>query len=144
MLRVAESRDLTHRIARQLCHRGILRADEEKILLIFTRKIYPEIDPKPERQLINRLYQALFTDTPDVDPRTLVLISLANSARILDVLFDRKALRQRKERLRQLVNGEITGKATQEAIESMEAAMAIIVMMPMMMSSFGTGSPTNG
>ena len=130
--RVAQSKDLTHRIARQLCHRGILRADEEKILLIFTRKVYPEIDPKPERQLISRLYQAIFTDTPDVEPRTIVLVSLANSAGILNVLFDRKALRQRKERIAQLVNGEIVGKATQEAIEAMEAAIFVAVIMPMM------------
>ncbi len=133
--RVAESKDLTHRIARQLCHRGILRADEEKILLIFTRKIYPEIDSKPERQLMNRLYQAIFTDTPEVDPRTIVLVSLANSARILDVLFDRKALRQRKERVEQLVHGEIVGQATKEAIEAMEGAMVVAAIMPMMMSS---------
>ncbi len=133
--RVAQGKDLTHRIARQLCHRGILRADEEKILLIFARKIYPEIDPKPERQLISRLYQAIFTDTPEVDHRTVVLVSLANSAGILAVLFDRKALRQRKERLGQLVHGEITGTATKEAIEAMEAALVVACIMPMMMSS---------
>ena len=138
--RVAESRDLTHRIARQLCHRGILRADEEEILLIFTRKIYPEIDAKPERQLLARLHEAIFTDTPNVEPRTVVLASLANSARILNALFDRKMLRQRKQRIEQIVNGEITGKATKEAIEAMEAAMAIVFLMPMMMSSLNAGA----
>jgi Golgi phosphoprotein 3 len=138
--RVAQSKDLTHRIARQLCRRGILRADEEKILLIFTRKIYPEVDPKPERQLISRLYQAIFTDTPHVDPGTIVLVSLANSAGILDVLFDRKALRQRKERIQQLVHGEIVGKATKEAIEAMEAASTVACVMPMIMSSFDLGT----
>ena len=38
-------KNLHHRIAQGLCDRGILRADEDKILLIFRRKIYPEINP---------------------------------------------------------------------------------------------------
>jgi hypothetical protein len=133
--RMAETADLTHRIARQLCHRGILRADEEKILLILTRKVYPEIDPKPERQLIGRLYQAIFTDTPHVDHRTVVLVSLANSSGILAVLFDRKALRQRKKRIEQLVHGEVTGEATKEAVEAMETALLVACIVPLLMSS---------
>ncbi len=34
---------LHHRVAGGLCDRGILRANEDKVLLIFRRKIYPEI-----------------------------------------------------------------------------------------------------
>ena len=41
----ANMKDLKHRVANQLCMRGILKADEEKVLLLFTRRIYPEINP---------------------------------------------------------------------------------------------------
>ena len=52
--RFAGLSELKHRVAKGLCKRGILRADEDKVLWIFTRKIYPEINPVPERELIQR------------------------------------------------------------------------------------------
>ena len=50
--RFSSIKNLKHRVAQQLCRCGILRADEDKVLLLFTRKIYPEINPGPERELI--------------------------------------------------------------------------------------------
>jgi Golgi phosphoprotein 3 len=131
--RFAGIRGLKHRVARQLCQRGILQADEDKVWLLFTRKVYPDMDPEPERQLINRLHDAILTDGPDVDHRTLVLASLANSANILRVIFDKKELKERKKRIEQIVNGEVIGRATKEAKEAMQAAMIVAVIMPAMM-----------
>ena len=48
--RFAGLRDLKHQVAQGLCKHGILRADEDKVMWIFTRKIYPEVDPRPERR----------------------------------------------------------------------------------------------
>ena len=131
--RFAGIKDLRHRAARQLCQRGVLQADEDKVLLIFTRKIYPQIDPEPERQLINRLHDAVFTDMPDVDHRTVVLASLADSANILQVIFDKKELKERKRRIEQIVNGEVIGKATKEAIEAVQAAAMVLGILPAIM-----------
>ncbi|MCK5407430.1 MAG: GPP34 family phosphoprotein, partial [Candidatus Krumholzibacteria bacterium] len=61
--RFAGVKNAKHRVAEKLCRRGILRADEDKVLMIFSRKIYPEIDPEPEREIIDRLSDAIFTDT---------------------------------------------------------------------------------
>ena len=117
--RFASIRKLTQRVAERLCEQGILRADEDKILLIFNRKIYPEIDPAPEREMIERLREAIFTESTEIDPRTAVLASLANSAGLLSQAFDKKALRQRKKRLKQIAAGEVVGKAVQESINAM-------------------------
>ena len=133
--RFAGIKNLKHRVARQLCRRGILRADEDKVLLLFTRKIYPEINPGPERELIRRLEHAIFTDTRDIDPRTVVLLSLANSTGLLKIVFDKKKLKGRKARIKQIVDGEITGKAATEAIQAMQAAVMVAVIMPAVMSS---------
>lgn len=119
-----------HRVAARLCRRGILRADEDKVLLIFTRKIYPEVNPAPERELIRRLEHAIFTETRDIDPRTVVLLSLANSTGILKVVFDKKKLKVRKARIEQIINGEITGKAAAEAIQAMQAAVMVACITP--------------
>jgi len=133
--RFAGVKNLKHRAARQLCRRGILRADEDKVLLIFTRKIYPEVNPEPEKELIERLRYAIFTDAGDVDPRTVVLLSLANSTGLLKVVFDKKKLKGRKARIKQIVNGEITGKAASEAIQAMQAAVMVACIMPALMAT---------
>ncbi len=128
--RFAGVKNLKHRVARQLCQRGILRASEDKILLLFARKIYPEVNPEPERRLIERLRQAIFTDSRDIDPRTVVLVSLANSTGLLKVVFDKKKLKGRKARIKEIIDGEITGKAAKEAIEAMQAAVMVCCIMP--------------
>jgi len=133
--RFAGVKNLKHRVARQLCRRGILRTDEDKVLLLFTRKIYPEVNPGPERELIGRLRYAIFTDAGDIDPRTVVLLSLANSTGLLKVVFDKKKLKGRKARIKQIVNGEITGKAATEAIQAMQAAVMVAVIMPTIMTT---------
>ena len=128
--RFAGVKNLKHRVAQQLCNRGILRATEDKILLLFTRKIYPELNPVPERDLIERLRQAIFTDSRDIDPRTVVLVSLADSTGLLKIVFDKKELKGRKARIKEISNGEITGKAAKEAIAAMQAAVMVCCVMP--------------
>lgn len=123
-------KNLKHRVAERLCDRGILREEEGTILIVFSRRIYPETDPRPENEIIDRLRDAIFTDNRDVDPRTVVLISLANNADILKVVFDKKELRGRKRRIEQIVNGEVMGRAAKEAIQAMQAAVVVAAIMP--------------
>ncbi len=130
--RFAGVKNLKHRVAQRLCERGILRASEDKILLLFTRKIYPEINAEPERELIERLRQAIFTDIEDIDSRTMILISLAKSAGLLKVVFDKKELKSRKARLERVTKGEITGKAAAEAIQAVQAAIMAACIVPAM------------
>jgi Golgi phosphoprotein 3 len=140
--RFAGLKNLKHRVAQQLVNHGILHADEGKILLIFSRKIYPEINPEPERKIIKRLHKAIFEDGEDIDSRTIVLLSLANSSNLLNMVFDKKELKSRKKRIQQIVNGEIAGKAAKEAIEAIEAMQAAVmvaaIMPAIMASSFST------
>lgn len=133
--RFSALRNLMHRVAERLCERGILKADEGKILWIFTRKTYPEINPAPERKLIQRLREAIFTDAKGVDPHTIVLVSLASATDLLHAIFDRKELKPRREHIKQLTNGEISGKAARDVIAAMQAAVAVAAMMPVMMSA---------
>ncbi|MBN2296716.1 MAG: GPP34 family phosphoprotein [Pirellulales bacterium] len=130
--RFAGIKELKHRTARSLCRLGVLREDEEQILLIFSRKVYPEVNSLPEREIIERLRQAIFTDTTDLDPRTIVLIALAEGAGLLNAAFDRRELKSRKSRIKMIAEGNVIGRATQEVIQSIQAAAAIAAFMPMM------------
>ena len=118
-------RELKHRIARDLCRRKILRADEDKVLLFFTRKVYPEVDPKPEQAIIDRLHHAIFTDDEDLDPRTVALLSLANSCSLLNVVFPRRRLRGRKDRIAKVVSGEIIDSAAKDAVAAAQTAVTM-------------------
>lgn len=128
--RFAHVKKLRVRIGEQLCQRGILRADQDKILWLFTRKVYPEVDPVPERRLIARMRRALCSEAQTVDPRTVVLISLAKSADLLKAVFDRKTLQQRKARIEQIVRGEVAGSAAREAVEALQAAIFVTCILP--------------
>lgn len=133
--RFAGIKNLKHIVANELCSKGILKADEEKILLIFSRKIYPEINPVPEQQLIERLRNAIFTETTDIEPRTVVLLSLAHNAGLLRANFNKKELKAHKKRIEKIVNGEIAGKATKQAIDAMQAAVMVACIMPAITTS---------
>ncbi len=135
----ADAKNLKNRVAEQLVRRRILRVDEDKILGIFTRKVYPEVDPVPERNVIEGLRSAIFGENPEIEPRTVVLLSLAASADLLRHVFDRKELKARKDRIAQVVNGELTGKATKEAIEAMEAAVFVAAIVPVIVATSVAG-----
>ena len=121
---------LQHRVAGRLCERGILKADEKQLLVIFKRRIYPEIDPGPEQEIIERLRVAIFGDEREVEPRTVVLASLAKAVGLLNPIFGRKELRSRKQRLKSLAKGDVAGRATAEAIAATQAAVAAAAAMP--------------
>jgi golgi phosphoprotein 3 len=136
--RFAGTRKLKHLVAGQLVRRGILRVDQDKVLGIFRRTIYPELDPRPERLLNARLERAILGADQDVDTRTAVLISLAASADLLQLVIDKKQLKRRRERIALISNGDLTGQATREAIEAMQAAVMIACIMPAIMVSTTT------
>ena len=116
---------LGHLISEDLCRLGVLREDEKRILWLFRKRIYPEVNPAPENKLVERLRVAIFTDTPDVDPRTVVLISLARATGLLEVPFDKSRLEKRKDRIDRLVNGELLGKVSREIVASIQAMLAV-------------------
>jgi len=121
--RFARVKKLRPRIAQQLCQRGILRADEGNVLLIFKRKIYPELDPRPERHLVDILRAAIFSDDSELDPLTSVLVALADKAGVLKNAFDKKELKARKKRLEEIAEGEVTAAAVKELVQATQAAV---------------------
>ena len=120
--RFARIKSLKHRVAQSLCRRGILHASEDKVLWLFTRRIYPERDPVPEQGIIERLAQAIFGDTSEVDGRTAILLALAQGVGMLPIHFDKKQLKARKHRIKQIADGQLLGAATREAVQAAQAA----------------------
>lgn len=128
--RFANLKKLKHRAAESLCRKGILKMEKDKVLLIFTRKLYPEINHKPEKQIMDKLYEAIFTNKKDIDAETIILVSICNFAGLLRPIFDKHKLKERKARIKDLTSGNVVGKATKEAIEAMQAAVMIATIVP--------------
>lgn len=125
---------LKHRVAEGLCRRGVLREDVGRILLIFSRKIYPERDGRAEKDIITRLRRAIFTGTGQPDPRTTMLLSLAHHADLLKVPFEKRKLKAQRSRIEKLVAGDPIGEAIKSNIQAAQAAAAMVVITPCIVS----------
>ena len=123
--RFASIRRLRQRAIQELCRKGILRESEDKVLLIFKRKIYPTIDPIPEHRIKERLRRAISGATRRPLPRTAILLSLAHSTGMLPIYFDKHLLRPNKQRIKRIAGGELIGGATKEAVEAAQMAIAM-------------------
>jgi hypothetical protein len=128
--RFARISKLQHKIAAGLCRRGIIKEDEDQILLFFRRKIYPQVDSRPEQAMVERMRRAIFGDSSQLDPRTVILISLAKSADLLGIPFEKWQLKDRKDRIKKIVKGEILGEATKAAVEATQAAVFVAAILP--------------
>ena len=125
--RFSSTRGLQERLARRLCQRGVLRAEEKDVLLFFRRKTWPTMDPAPERALRERVRHAVVSDD-ELDARTLVLTALAKAGGLLKAAVDAKTIKGRKARLESITDGQAAGAATQEAVQAAQAAAMIATM----------------
>ena len=135
VMKIANMDNLHHRVAKGLVAKGVLAEETGKVLMIFNRTVYPEANRNPERELINRLEKAIFTSAPRVDERTLVVIALANATGSLNRIFDRKRLKTRKARIEQIIDGQLVGQATQEAVAAIRAAILVATTVPVISSA---------
>ena len=135
VMKFAGLKDLKHRVAGGLVDAGVLEQETGSVLKIFKRTIYPEADPGPEHELRDRMRQAIFTGTSQVETRTVIVIALARAAGMLDKVFPKKELKERKTRLEKLCNGQVAGTATKEAVEAVQAAILVATMVPIIVVS---------
>ena len=119
---------LKRRVAQSLCRAGILQESEDRVLLLFTHKIFPTIDPDPERRLIEQLRSAIFDDGTEVDPRIAITAALGHTTGLLRVPFDKKELEPRKERLEALASGDVAASAAAAAIQATQAAVMTAII----------------
>jgi hypothetical protein len=120
--RLGNRRRLRHDVALALCARGILREDEQRILALFRRKVYPTVNPRPEQALVRRIRDVLDGGkTPDA--RTAALIGLAGLTNTLRAIYDRNTLRALKPRLKALAEQHAGSRAAKEAVAAAHAAV---------------------
>lgn len=117
---LAAGAELRHRVAEGLCRRGILRADRASVLMIFSRRVYPEVDHGPEHELVTRIRRALSSGEPD--PRTAALVGLAHAGDLLPAVLGRDAAREHRGRIEAIAASSPVAEVAVAAREAAEAA----------------------
>jgi hypothetical protein len=117
--RIAGTKRLRHRIADRLRYRGILGKREGRVLLIFSRDLYPTTNPLPERELVERIRQAVLGDEP-VAPHTAIMIALAEQIGLLHPVLTRQERKARIRRLKQLATLEAVDERARAAIKGLK------------------------
>jgi hypothetical protein len=123
--RIARVKDLRHEVARELVRRGVVRASEDQVLLFFTRRVYPTLDPGPERALVARIRDALEGSPRSVETPTAIVIALAHATGILQALYSRKELKALAPRIETVMDE--AGEGAHAAQEAVQAAIAAAV-----------------
>lgn len=137
----AKIKELPHRIAQQMCDKGVLERDDKKVLWLFTKRTYPELDGTFEDEIRERMSEVMFNAAATPDARTSVLIALASHASLLRPNFAQEELDQHSERIKALANGDIlAADATRETIEAVRAAIIVATIVPMMAATVATSN----
>lgn len=123
VMRFAKIEDLVHRIASGLVTKGVLDARRTRPLLVFSRRVFPERHPGPERHLRDLVHDAIFGEPPRIDRRLAMLIAVAHHTGLLHRTMDRDALIARRGRIDQITEGCVAGTATDRAFQSLLSAM---------------------
>lgn len=127
----ATLKNLTQRVAKQLCQLKILRNEEQKLMWVFTRQIYPEINPKHERAIKNRMSKLMFGQTAQHDDRTTALVALAKHTGLLRSNFDRDRLKRNQQRIARVANGDMyAARSARSAVQTLQAVLAVAAIMP--------------
>lgn len=123
--RIGNARGLLHTVARRLCTKGVLRADEKQVMLLFRRRAYPQVDPRPERELLERLRAAALAEA-SADAHAVVMLAIARHTTLLGSVLSRTERRQSKKRIAALVAAvpvaKLVDDAVRQAVQSGAAA----------------------
>lgn len=127
---IGGKRELLAPLYEQLVSRGILDEQAVKVLWVFNHTIWPEKNPAPEKALEARLRMAI-AGSGTVDERDGAIIAIASHTDILKYNFDRDLLKQHKDRLKKIVDGDLLPpNATKQTIDAMTAAVVIAAIIP--------------
>lgn len=115
---------LRHAVARELCQLGVLRETEDQILRLFRRRVYPTVDPAPERALIRRIKAVVDGGAPP-DDRSAALIGIADLTDTLSAIYDRRERKERKARLKHIAESSAGSRAAGQAVAAAHAAIMV-------------------
>ena len=119
--------ELVDRILARLVQAGILRAEDRSFLWVFSRRAYPQVSGREEREAKSRLMSVLFNDEVP-DPRDTLLLGLANSTGALSKVLTEDELDKAAPRIAEVVGLEEIARSVGQVSAQIWDAMATIMM----------------
>jgi hypothetical protein len=137
LARIAESerqRDAKHWVSKlaggkvrkqvlaRLDDRGVLAAERSKFLGLVPRTRHVEVDPGPEREVRERLREAVLgADAPD--PRTVALAGLVKACGLTKAVFGREERKAADRRIKELAEPDAVSAAVKSVTDATTAAV---------------------
>jgi len=128
--RWTKERRLPHAIAQQLCKRGVLVHARQRVMGLVSRDIYGQAEPEAQQYVLDKVYHAIFAEETPQDPRTIMLLSLADAAGMLKAVFRTATLKPRRPHIRRVIRGDVVAAAARQAIRTtliIQAAIASLL-----------------
>jgi hypothetical protein len=119
--------DLVERVLGRLVTSGILKEEERKFLWVFSRRAYPPVSGKEQREAKGRLMSVLFNDEVP-EPRDTLLLGLAKSTGVLSAILTSDELDKATPRIEEVAALEEIGRAVGVVTGEVRAAVASIMM----------------
>ena len=119
--------DLIERIQSRLVVFGVLREEERRFLWMFSRRAYPQLSDREQREAKARLLSVLFEDEVP-DPRDTLLLGLAKSTGILAAILSHEELDRAATRIDDVVALEEIGRAVTLVAAQVGDAMTTILV----------------
>jgi Golgi phosphoprotein 3 len=107
----------------RLVEAGILRAEDQQFLWVFSRRAYPQRSGREEREAKARLMSLIF-DNAIPTPRDTLLFSLADSAGVLNEILSSKEMSKASKRIAEIVALEEIGRSVRAIVANRRMALA--------------------
>ena len=121
-------KDLRKRILDQLIDKRILKEEERRILWLFPANRYPTKDARPERELRERIRNAVLKKK-EPDSRTAIIIILMKACGLIPEVFDKHERKEAKKRIQEITEANPVGKGIEESVAAIQAAVCAAVLM---------------
>lgn len=112
---------LRHALLDRLVQRGVLRAEEGRVLGIFPADRWPTVDGRREADVRRGLGDVLVRGRTPTE-REVALVSLLLAVDKVHLVSESMPRREAKARAKQVADGEPAGAAVKKAIEAVQAA----------------------
>ena len=106
----------------RLVGRGVLKREEKRILWVFGSRRYPVIDDREEREAKLRILEVLLRDEIP-DPRTVVLICLADACSLFPSILSPEDLPAVSERVHQVTKMDLIGRKMLEELRDLHESV---------------------
>jgi len=95
----------------------------------FQNQGYPVVDGKAEQEVKLRILDLLFSDKLP-NPRDIVIISLVEASGIFKHLLSESEHKRSLERIKQIRNMDLLGRAVTNSVRDIEASLALALHPP--------------